>query len=75
MTAILQAEELGAPLADTLNQLARDMRREFSQQARRRAARAVPRVSLIITMIIMPGIIALIVTSLFMGGDFSSPWG
>jgi tight adherence protein C len=71
VTAIIQAEELGAPLADTLNQLAADMRREFSQQARRRAARAAPRVSLIITMIIMPAIVALIVVALFLGSDAS----
>src|SRR5215470_1529283 len=69
VTAILQAEELGAPLADTLNQLARDMRREFSQQARRRASRAAPRVSLIITMIIMPAIVVLIVVALFLGAN------
>lgn len=73
VTAILQAEELGAPLATTLNQLARDMRREFSQQARRRAARAAPRISLIITMIIMPGVVALIVTALFMGSGVQIP--
>ena len=71
VTAIIQAEELGAPLADTLNQLAGDMRREFSQQARRRAARAAPRVSLIITMIIMPAIVTLIVVALFLGSDAS----
>lgn len=71
VTAIIQAEELGAPLADTLNQLAHDMRREFSQQARRRAARAAPRVSLIITMIIMPAIVTLIVVALFIGSDVS----
>jgi tight adherence protein C len=71
VTAIVQAEELGAPLADTLNQLASDMRREFSQQARRRAARAAPQVSLIITMIIMPAIVALIVVALFLGSDAS----
>lgn len=71
VTAIIQAEELGAPLADTLNQLASDMRREFGQQARRRAARAAPQVSLIITMIIMPAIVALIVVALFLGSDAS----
>jgi tight adherence protein C len=73
VTAILQAEELGAPLVNTLNQLARDMRREFSQQARRRAARAAPRVSLIITMVIMPGIVALIVTAVFLSHDLHWP--
>lgn len=73
VTALLQAEELGAPLADTLNDLARDLRREFSQEARRRAARAAPRVSLIITMVIMPGITAMVVTAMFLGGDFTFP--
>lgn len=69
VTAMIQAEELGAPLADTLNQLAEDMRREFAQIARRRAARAAPRVSLIITMVIMPAVVALIVLALFLGSD------
>lgn len=69
VSAMLQAEELGAPLADTLNQLAGDMRREFSQTVRRRAARAAPRVSLIITMVILPAIVLLIVVSLFLGSD------
>jgi tight adherence protein C len=66
-TAILQAEELGAPLTETLNQLARDMRREFAQQSRRRAARAIPRVSLIITMVIMPALVVLLMVALFLG--------
>lgn len=69
VTAMIQAEELGAPLADTLNQLAEDMRREFAQIARRRAARAAPRVSLIITMVIMPAVVALLVLALFLGSD------
>jgi tight adherence protein C len=71
VTAIIQAEELGAPLADTLNALAADMRREYSQQARRRAARAAPRVSLIITMVIMPALIALILLALVLGSGLS----
>jgi tight adherence protein C len=71
VTAMIQAEELGAPLADTLNQLAGDMRREYSQQARRRAARAAPRVSLIITMVIMPALIGLLVLALVLGSGTS----
>jgi tight adherence protein C len=67
--AILQAEELGAPLADTLNQLAKDMRREFAQSTRRRAARAAPRVSLIITMVILPAVVLLIVVALVLGSN------
>lgn len=42
VTAIVQSEELGAPLADTLNQLASDMRREFSQTVRRQAPGPLP---------------------------------
>lgn len=67
VTAILQAEELGAPLAQTLNALAADMRREYSQSARRRAARAVPQVSLIITTMILPAVVGLIVVALYLG--------
>ncbi len=70
VTAILQAEELGAPLSDTLQQLSGDMRREFSQNARRRAARATPRVSLIITMIMVPGVVLLVVVALYLGSGF-----
>lgn len=71
VTAILQAEELGAPLAQTLNALAADMRREYEQAARRRAARAVPQVSLIITILIVPAVVALIVVALFLGSSAS----
>lgn len=67
VTAILQAEELGAPLAQTLTALAADMRREYAQAARRRASRAVPQVSLIITTMILPAVVALIVVALFLG--------
>lgn len=75
VTALLQAEELGSPLTDVLGDIALDMRREFHQIARRKAAQAAPRVSLIITMVIIPGAILLIITGLFMGsgadlGDF-----
>ena len=67
VTAILQSEELGAPLAVTLMDLSADMRRKSSQNARRRAARAVPRVSFIITIIILPAIIILLMVALFIG--------
>ena len=69
VTALLQAEELGTPLAHALNELAREMRRTFHQNARRRAARAAPRVSLIVTMLIVPASLVLILTSLFLGSN------
>ena len=67
VTAMLQAEELGAPLAAALQEIAADMRRATAQDARRRAARAAPRVSLIVTTVIMPGIILVLVVSLIVG--------
>lgn len=67
VTAMLQAEELGAPLAAALQEIATDMRRSTAQDARRRAARAAPRVSLIVTTVIMPGIILVLVVSLIIG--------
>jgi tight adherence protein C len=69
VTAQLQAEELGVPLADALLDIARDMRRAAAQAARRRAQRATPRVSLIVTTVILPASIILLLTSLFLGAD------
>ncbi len=67
--AQLQAEELGVPLSDALNDIALDMRRSAAQNARRRAARAAPRISLIVTTLIVPGSIILILTSMVLGTD------
>ena len=72
VTAMLQAEELGAPLAAALQEIAGDMRRSAAQDARRRAARAAPRVSLIVTTIIMPGVILVLVVSLLVGSGAGS---
>lgn len=66
VTALLQAEELGAPLADTLVNLAVDMRRSASQEARRRAARTVPRISLVVTLVMVPGAMILITVGLYL---------
>jgi tight adherence protein C len=67
--AQLQAEELGVPLSEALNDIALDMRRAAAQNARRRAARAAPRISLIVTTLIVPGSIILILASMLLGTD------
>ena len=67
VAAQLQAEELGVPLSEALNDIAADMRRAAHQAARRRAARATPRVSLIITSLILPGTMILIAVSILLG--------
>jgi tight adherence protein C len=67
VAAQLQAEELGVPLSEALNDIAADMRRAAHQAARRRAARATPRVSLIVTMLIVPGTMVLVIVSIILG--------
>jgi tight adherence protein C len=66
VTALLQAEELGTPLTDTLRDIATEMRRASAQAARRRAARAAPRVSLVVTAVMMPGALVIIAVALFL---------
>lgn len=68
-SAFLQAEELGVPLVEALRDLALDMRREAFQKARRRAQNAAPRVSLIVTTLIMPGAMILLVAGLLLGSN------
>src|SRR4051812_41931959 len=65
VAAQLQAEELGVPLAEALNDIATDMRRLAHQNARRHAQRASPRVSLLVTTLIVPGSMILILLSVF----------
>lgn len=64
VTALLQAEELGAPLTSVLGDISVDMRQEFQQNARRRAAEATPRVGLIVTTVVLPGAMVLILTGI-----------
>jgi len=71
IAAQLQAEELGVPLSQALNEIAEDMRRAAHQNARRRASRAAPRVSLIVTTMIVPGAMILILVSILLGSDLS----
>ena len=67
VTAFLQAEELGAPLADTLNQIAVDMRQESAQQMRRRAAQTAPRVTLVTSLVLVPATLVLVLVGLVVG--------
>lgn len=72
VTAYLQAEELGAPLVDTLNQIAVDMRRASAQRLRQRAGRVEPRVSLVMTMVLIPGSLFLLVGGMIVALDVTS---
>jgi tight adherence protein C len=67
VAAQLQAEELGVPLADALGNIAADTRRLAAQNARRRAQRAAPRITLTVIALLLPATLILIVTGMFVG--------
>lgn len=71
VTAYLQSEELGAPLVDTLNQIAAEMRKAAAQRMRQLAARIEPRVTMVVTTVMVPATIILIVGGMYVavGGD------
>jgi len=71
VTAFLQSEELGAPLIDTLNQIALDMRRSSAQDARRRAAQIAPRVTLVTSLLMVPATLVLLVVGIILGADIN----
>ncbi|MFJ6668301.1 DUF5936 domain-containing protein [Streptomyces sp. NPDC091383] len=77
VTALQQGEELGAPIVDTLVSLAKDMRRTDAQNARRKAARAVPKATLVITTFMVPATMLLLGAGLILGSgvDFGSLTG
>ncbi|WP_367138265.1 DUF5936 domain-containing protein [Streptomyces sp. STD57] len=77
VTALQQGEELGAPIVDTLIAIAGDMRRVDAQLARRRAARAVPKATVVITTFMVPATMILLVAGFFLGSgtDFGDLMG
>lgn len=77
VTAFLQSNDLGAPLAEALNQIAVDMRREHAQRMRRKAARLAPRITLITSVVLVPGTLLLLLVGLVLGSgiDFGALFG
>ncbi|WP_059013150.1 DUF5936 domain-containing protein [Streptomyces specialis] len=77
VSALQQGEELGAPIADTLIQIARDMRRTDAQNARRRAARAIPMATMATLVFMVPATMIIIVTGMILGSgtDFGQVLG
>lgn len=66
VTAILQAEELGVQLSDALASIAVEVRRDHAAQVKRQAGRATAKVSLIATVLVVPGAVILMFASLFL---------
>ncbi|MGP4045068.1 DUF5936 domain-containing protein [Streptomyces sp. 2A115] len=67
VSALQQGEELGSPIADTLIQLATDMRRTDAQNSRRRAAKTIPKATMVTLVFMLPATMILIATGMFMG--------
>jgi integral membrane protein len=66
VSAFLQAEELGTPLADALVDISSEIRRERAQQVRRAAARAQPKIAIVVTTMIPPATLILILGSMIL---------
>lgn len=69
VTTLQQGEELGAPIVETLIQIANDMRRTDAQNARRKAARAVPKATFAVTTFLLPGTLLLLTVGFVYGAD------
>ncbi|MFJ2257802.1 DUF5936 domain-containing protein [Streptomyces sp. NPDC087844] len=67
VSALQQGEELGSPIADTLIQLATDMRRTDAQNSRRRAAKTIPKATMVTLVFMLPATMILIATGMFLG--------
>ena len=65
--ALIQGEELGVPIAETLRIQADDMRSRRAQRARELAAKASPRISLVAIFLVAPSAMLLIVAVLILG--------
>ncbi|MEV0663667.1 type II secretion system F family protein [Actinomadura luteofluorescens] len=64
ITALLQSEELGAPLSAALEQISADMRRQAAQWAKRKAQRNTPRITAVTTTLSLPAIMILVLGSM-----------
>jgi tight adherence protein C len=64
VAAIERAERHGSPLADTLDAQARQARAERARRVRDRAARAAPKIQLVIALLLVPSILLLVAAAL-----------
>lgn len=71
VTALQQAEDLGAPMTEALDAIADDVRRSYAQEARREAAKVEPRLSVIMTLTLIPAALIIIAVGFFITTDVS----
>lgn len=67
VTALLQAEELGAPLSSTLVDISNDMRRTSAQWAKRKAQRTTPKITAVTMALTLPALMLIVLGALYYG--------
>jgi tight adherence protein C len=60
VAAIARSERHGAPLAPALRALAADARAQRAQRVRERAARAAPKIQLVVALLLVPAVMLLV---------------
>jgi len=75
--ALVQAQELGVPIAQTLEEQAGDMRIRRIQRAREQGAKASPKIALITTILVAPAVMCLFLAIVIynMVGQFGQLFG
>ncbi|MFC5745645.1 type II secretion system F family protein [Actinomadura rugatobispora] len=71
VTALLQAEELGAPLRTALVDISNDLRRSSAQWAKRKAQRTTPKITVITMTMSLPALMLVVLAALFYGSGVS----
>ncbi|MDO5740447.1 MAG: DUF5936 domain-containing protein [Ornithinimicrobium sp.] len=66
VTSMLQAEELGAPISEALQDIAQEVRRVRAAEVKKATAKAIPKISLVVTTIIVPASLLLVISALFL---------
>ena len=67
VAAIARSERHGAPLAPALQSLATEARAEQSRRLRDRAARAAPKIQLVVALVLVPAVMLLVAAVLVQG--------
>jgi tight adherence protein C len=75
--ALVQAQQLGVPIAQTLEEQAADMRTRRIQRAREEGAKASPKIALITTILIAPAVMCIFLAVMIynMVGQFANLFG
>lgn len=77
VTSLMQAEELGSPLVESLDQIATDIRQKRAQRARQEASKASPKIAGVVTLVMVPGTLAVMLVCIYFVADidFSAIFG